>query len=251
MVPIMASKLTPAFFRLVYDAARSRDSPVILELGTQRGQQPGRTKVFLAACEETGGTLVSIDIKDCSNVSDAPNFILVQSDSIAVANIVKQAPILSQGIHMVFVDTVRVRAHLEKEVAGWWPFIKSEGWLFCRGVDPGPYRRGSYKDAIVLEKESEERARMEFFLANPDSCDLAIHYGSTGLAVLRKWSAIGTPSNPPVSLPGRPIGSLALYATRKARRRLLSLVSGRPRWTNKFRAWSELRHGVGDEPKPA
>jgi hypothetical protein len=208
------SDRTSTFHKLMYDAARSKDSPVILELGTQRGRS---ATAFLAACEETGGTLVSVDIQDCSSISDAPNFIFIQSDSIAVTNITKQAPILFQGIHIIYIDTTRNRAHLEKEVTGWWPFIKSGGWLFCRGVDPGPYRRGARKDAIVLEKEAEERARfiMEFSFANPDSCDLAIHYGSTGLAVLRKWSAIGTPSNPPISLPARPIGSRALYAARK------------------------------------
>jgi Methyltransferase domain len=110
------------------------DSPVILELGTQRGRS---ATAFLAACEETGGALVSVDIQDCSNISEAPNFIFVQSDSTAVPNIMKQAPLLFQGIHILYIDTTRNRAHLEKEVAGWWPFIKSEGWLFCRGVDPG------------------------------------------------------------------------------------------------------------------
>lgn len=214
---MIAPDRTGAFHQLMFDAARSMESPVILELGTQRGAS---AKVFLMACRENGGTLVSVDLLDCSQISQASNFIFVQSDSRAVTNIMSKAPILSQGIDIVYVDTTRDRAHLEKEVTGWWPFIRSEGLLFCRGVDPGPYRRGARKDAIMLEKEAEERACffLEFSLANADSCDLAIHYGSTGLAVVRKWSEIGTCCNPPLPLSSRPIRARALYVTRKAAR---------------------------------
>ena len=70
------------------------ESPVILELGTQRGAS---TKVFLVACRENGGTLVSVDLLDCSQISQASNFIFVQSDSRAVTNIMSKAPILGHG----------------------------------------------------------------------------------------------------------------------------------------------------------
>jgi hypothetical protein len=218
-----------AFYKDMYDTARSIDSPVILELGTQRGKS---ATVFLAACEETGGTLVSVDREDCSDIANAPNFVFVQSDSTDWTNILRQAPILSAGIDILYIDTTRVRSHLEKEVASWWPFIKQEGWLFCTTVDPGRYQRGGPKDNIVLERETEERERSfkEFFLANQDSCALAIHYGAAGLAALRKWSPMGTPCNPPVPLPVRSIGSRAWYAARKAaesvRRAVPRVVSG-------------------------
>jgi hypothetical protein len=221
---MIAPDRTSAFHQLMCDAARSMESPVVLELGTQHGTS---AKALLAACKENGGTVVSVDLQDCSQISQAPNFIFVQSDSTSVRNILSKAPILSQGIHMLYVDTTRHRSHLQKEVASWWPFIRPEGWLFCRGVDPGPYRRGARKDAIVLEKEAEERARffIEFSVANVESCDLAIHYGSTGLAVVRKWSEIGTRCNAPIPLSSRPLAARALYVTRQAAKSVRQIVT--------------------------
>ena len=41
--------------------------PIILELGVEKGRS---TKKFLEICKKNQGTLYSIDINDCSNVSN-------------------------------------------------------------------------------------------------------------------------------------------------------------------------------------
>lgn len=86
--PGMEGKSATHLMRM-YRQARGMKKPVILELGTKKGRS---TTVFLQACEETGGRLVSVDIQDCSDVSSSPRWKFVRSDSTDVRAIMSRAP---------------------------------------------------------------------------------------------------------------------------------------------------------------
>ena len=60
----------------MYRIAKELTNPIILELGTAKGVS---TTIFLQACEETNGQLVSVDINDCSNISSSSRWKFVQS----------------------------------------------------------------------------------------------------------------------------------------------------------------------------
>ncbi len=79
----------------MYRRARALERPVVLELGTHRGQS---TAAFLAACEEADGALVSVDIADCSDVADSARWTFVRADSLNVDAILAGAPPLARGI---------------------------------------------------------------------------------------------------------------------------------------------------------
>jgi hypothetical protein len=212
---MIVSDRTDVFHKLMYDPALSAALPVVLGLGTQRGRSAA---VFLSACEETGGTLVSVDVKDGGDISKSPNFIFAQSDSIAVPTAARQAPILSQSIDVVYVDTTRNREHLEKAVASWWRFIRPDGWLSCRGLTQARIERARAKDAMVLKEETEERVRffIEFSVVKFKLLLFVNTLWLNWLGILRKWSEVGTPCHPPIFLPCRSIGARALYSARRA-----------------------------------
>ena len=78
----------------------SRESPIILELGVDRGQS---TKVFLNAIDnKPSSRLISVDIRDCSNVSSSNLWTFIKMDSSNVEGIIKKAPILKKGIDVLY-----------------------------------------------------------------------------------------------------------------------------------------------------
>jgi predicted O-methyltransferase YrrM len=174
----------------VYNVVKEIRNPTILEFGIDRGAS---TTVFLQVCEENGGKLASVDIADCSAISDSPLWTFVQSSSTAVSTIVSHAPFLEYGIDFLYIDSAHTRAHVEKEVYGWFRYLKQDAVIMFDDVDPHIYRRGERKDNPRFEQSWEEIGAFvrEFFYANEDTLDLAIRYGSTGLAEIRKHSALG------------------------------------------------------------
>ena len=77
-------------------------NPIILELGVNRG---GSTKIFLNYVEQNNGKVFSIDIKDCSNVSNSKKWSFLISDDLDYNYITTKFPeILINGIDILFVD---------------------------------------------------------------------------------------------------------------------------------------------------
>jgi predicted O-methyltransferase YrrM len=179
----------------MFKRAAARARPLILELGTGRGEA---TTVFLQACEERDGTLVSVDIRDCSDVSDSRCWLFVRCDSTDVQSILSRAPQLARGIDLLYIDSRHERGHVEREVTAWYPYMNQPSWLFFHDVDAQPYRRGGRKDSQRDEVALDgihEYVR-SFFYANEDSTRLSILYGSTGLACLEKLSPRGAVPRP-------------------------------------------------------
>lgn len=175
----------------LYRTAKALASPTILELGTGRGES---TTVLLQACQERAGRLVSVDIDDCSDVSDSEWWTFVQADSTNIAAIVARAPLLEAGIDVLYVDSLHRRSHVEKELMGWYPLLKQGAHIFLDDVDSNPYWRGNRKDNVRAEIAFDEIREFvkAFFYANENDVSLDIMYGSTGLAHLHKRSPLGT-----------------------------------------------------------
>lgn len=175
----------------MYRIATEQTTPTILELGTAKGAS---TTLFLQVCEENDGRLVSVDIKDCSDISQSSRWQFVQSDSTDVDFILSAAPHLREGIDILYIDSLHTRSHVEKEVTGWYPFMKQGSHVFFDDVDSNPYRKGQRKDNFRAEIEWDKiREYVEaFFYSNEDDLYLDIMFGSTGLAHLYKLCPIGT-----------------------------------------------------------
>jgi predicted O-methyltransferase YrrM len=179
----------------LYQAARDTDEPVVLELGVDRGAS---TTVFLQACSEKNGKLVSVDIRDCSDVSVDARWSFIQADSADVAGILARAPALEGGIDVLYIDSHHDWRHVSRELYGWFPYLNEGSTIFFDDVDPSSTRRGQRSDSITRERGYEQIHTFvqAFFLSNLDTTRLDVAYGSTGLARLRKHSPLGARPNP-------------------------------------------------------
>jgi len=175
----------------MYRIAKELTNPIILELGTDKGVS---TTIFLQACEESNGQLVSVDIKDCSNISSSSRWKFVQSDSTDIDFILSKVPRLRNGIDVLYIDSGHTKSHVEKELTGWYPFMNNDAHIFFDDVDSNPYRTGQRKDNFLAEigwDEIKDYVKA-FFYSNEDELYLDIMFGTTGLAHLYKLSSKGT-----------------------------------------------------------
>ena len=164
----------------------SRKSATVLELGVDRGQS---TKVFLNAIHNKPlSHLISVDIRDCSNVSDSNLWTFLKMDSTNIAAIVNAAPILKKGIDVIYIDSLHTPKHVFKEVYGWFPFLKKGGVIFFDDIDSNPYLKGQRKDNVGIEVSNRKILELieSIFVSNIDIIDLTLIKGSTGLARIEK-----------------------------------------------------------------
>lgn len=175
----------------MYRVTCEYSNPVILELGTGTGQS---TTVFLQACEETNGRLVSVDIADLSEISDSQRCQFVQSNSVDVDKVLSEAPYLEDGIDVLYIDSGHSKKHIEKEIMLWYPYMNEGGHIFFDDVDGYPYRIGNRKDNLYAEFGWDAMGEFvkSFYFTNQSELYLEIMYGSTGLAHLYKISPKGT-----------------------------------------------------------
>jgi len=212
-------------YRLVADMAQ----PLVLEFGVDRGRS---TCVFLQACEETGGHLYSLDVRDCSDVATSPAWTFLQQSDLAQDALFERVPTLRGGIDLLHIDSLHERGHVGKLLMLWYPYVKQNGYITFHDVDPTPYLAGQRKDNPRHEPEAVGISEIirEFFYANEDELFLEYHFGSTGMGILRKLAPLGATPRPPVRIRSRQavITPAGLFWTgRHALRKLVRRV--RPR----------------------
>ena len=163
-----------------------RKSPIVLELGVDRGQS---TKVILNAIyKKKNAHLVSVDIRDCSAVSFLDSWTFVNMDSTKINDILRSAPILKKGIDIIYVDSLHTKEHVQKEIYGWFPYLKKGGVIFLDDIDSGPYMNGQRKDSVSTEIANRNIYELieTIFMSNLNIIDLSFMRGSTGLARIEK-----------------------------------------------------------------
>ena len=182
----------------MHSEAIKRESPVIVELGVDKGQS---TRVFLnAITDKPNARLISIDIKDCKDAVKSDNWEFVQQDSIDIKSLLLKKPIIKDGIDILYVDSLHTQSHVLKEIYGFFEYIKPKGVIYFDDIDSGPYMNGQRKDSVSTEIVNREIFNLleAIFRANYSSIDFSIIRGSTGLAKFVKNSELGDKLNPPI-----------------------------------------------------
>lgn len=173
----------------IHEFCLTRPGGIFLELGTDRGQA---TNAILEACDEGGGNLVSVDIRDCRSAASSPHWTFIQCSSVDVDTILKNAPDLKNGIDMVYVDSLHTAEHVRQEINAWMPFLKVGGRMYFDDVDSGPYLQGSRKDSVTSEISNRAILNViqSYFRKNIQFLNLSVMYGSSGLAWIDKRAAL-------------------------------------------------------------
>ena len=134
--------------------------------------------------------------------------------------ILREAPILRQGIDLLYIDSLHAARHVIRQLELWYPLVRQGGWIAFHDVDPGPYMRGQRKDNIESEIvwRAVRKVVLDFFYSNEDDLLLEIHYGDMGMAIMQKLAPMSKAPQPLRRLPRRRVSlrSLARYLAGRA-----------------------------------
>lgn len=176
----------------LYEEVKRRTNPLIVELGVDKGLS---TRVFLNAInEKKDSKLISIDIADCSQVCKSKKWKFIQSNSLDIEKILIKCPeIISKGIDILYIDSLHIVEHVEKEFYLYFPYMNKNSTIFFDDVDSQPYMINQRKDSISMEIGNRKISDFieSVFLSNLNNLNLTFYKGSTGLARLEKLSDKG------------------------------------------------------------
>ena len=158
------------------------NNPIILELGVQRGTS---TKKFLDICNKNNGKLFSVDIDDCSKVSDDKNWNFFHSRDDNFEFIKSKIP---NKIDVLFIDTLHEAEHVKKLIYGYYPLLKKNGYLFIDDVSHLPYLKNMPRNNFYCEVNNKETfdLLLAIYSENYEKFDLNFSFSSSGLAIIQK-----------------------------------------------------------------
>jgi len=127
----------------LFAMALAAEPRLVVELGIRGGDS---TFVFSRVARRLGATLVSVDIDDCSDVCDDPDWIFVQEDDLALARRFPEWCArrgLPSAVDVLFVDTTHAYEQTRAELDAWMPHLAPSGRaIFHDSNMGGLYRRG-------------------------------------------------------------------------------------------------------------
>ena len=129
---------------LIKDYIKDIEKPTILELGVQEGRS---TKMFLEVCDQNDGNLISIDILDCSKVSDNPRWKFIHSsdDNFEVIN-----QHLNKNIDVLLIDSLHEPNHIRNVFYNYFKYLKINGLIFIDDVVWLPYVKGECSKRLII-----------------------------------------------------------------------------------------------------
>jgi len=154
----------------------------ILELGVQKGRS---TIKFLELCKKNNGKLFSVDIEDCSSISNDLNWKFIHSRDDSFNHIKNLIP---QKINVLFIDTIHEAEHVEKLFYGYYDLVEVGGYIFIDDISHLPYLKNSKRNNFYCEINNQETFNklIQIYNNNESSIDLNFSFISSGLAIIKK-----------------------------------------------------------------
>ncbi len=157
-------------------------NPIILELGVEKGRS---TKKFLQICEANNGKLFSVDIKDCSKISNDSkwNFLKTRDDNFEFIS-----SKLPDKIDVLFIDSLHEASHVKKLIYGYYPKIKNAGYIFIDDISHLPYLKDKSRNNFYCEINNKETFEilLSIYSKNFENFELNFSFMSSGLAIIKK-----------------------------------------------------------------
>ena len=154
----------------------------ILELGVREGVS---TKKFLKFCEENNGKLLSVDIDDCSTVSNSNSWTFIQSNDENFDLIDKK---IQRNLDLIYIDSFHEPNHVEKIFYHYYDFLKINGFCIIDDISWLPYCKNEYRDNEFSEiiNKSIFNKILEIYNQNKDKFSLEFYFEGSGLAIIKK-----------------------------------------------------------------
>ena len=166
----------------IFDKIKEKKDLIILELGVQNGAS---TKKFLEICDKNKGHLYSVDILDCSKVSDNKNWTFIQSRDDNF-NLIKSK--IPNEIDILYIDSLHEANHVIKIIYGYYDLLKLGGMIFIDDISHLPYVKNGIRSNFYCEINNQEtfNALLEIYFSNHENFDLNFNFESSGLAIIKK-----------------------------------------------------------------
>ena len=157
-------------------------NPIILELGVENGRS---TKKFFQICKANNGKLFSVDIKDCSKISNDSkwNFLKTRDDNFEFIS-----SKLPDKIDVLFIDSLHEASHVKKLIYGYYPKIKNAGYIFIDDISHLPYLKDKSRNNFYCEINNKETFEilLSIYSKNFENFELNFSFMSSGLAIIKK-----------------------------------------------------------------
>ena len=154
----------------------------ILELGVHEGIS---TKMFLQLCDDNQGKLISVDIKDCSKVSNNKRWTFIHSsdDNFDLIN-----SYIKKDLDVIFIDSLHEPNHVKKVFYNYYKKLKIKGLCIIDDISWLPYVKNARKDNDFTERVNKLTFLkiLEISNANEKNFALEFLFKGSGLAIITK-----------------------------------------------------------------
>ena len=154
----------------------------ILELGVAQGNS---TKIFLKICDLNNGNLISVDIIDCSQVSNNSRweFIKASDDEFDIIN-----PKINKPLDLLFIDSLHEPNHVKKVFFNYYKFLKVGGLCIIDDVSWLPYVVNKKKENsyVAMTNYNTFNKVLEIYNSNIENFSLEFFFEGSGYAVITK-----------------------------------------------------------------
>ncbi len=160
-------------------------NPIILELGVENGRS---TKKFLDICSNKYGKVFSVDVNDCSSVTNDKNWEFFKTRDDNFEFIKSKLP---EKIDVLFIDSLHEASHVEKLIYAYYPIIKVGGYIFVDDISHLPYLKDKKRNNFYCEINNKETFKtiISIYSGNTDKFDLSFTFYSSGLGIIKKNSS--------------------------------------------------------------
>ena len=158
----------------------------ILELGVREGIS---TNFFLEVCKKNQGNLTSIDIDDCSKVSNDKNWTFIHSSDDNFEFIDRK---IRKDLDLIYIDSYHEAQHVEKVFYHYYDFLKIGGFCVIDDISWLPYCKKEYRDNEFSEitNKSIFNKILEIYNQNKEKFSLEFYFEGSGLAIIKKKSTL-------------------------------------------------------------
>ena len=157
-------------------------NPVFLEFGVREGVS---TKKFIELCDKNEGMTYSIDIDDCSKVSNSNKWKFIQSRDDNFEYIQKQIP---EKFDAILIDSFHNAEHVKKIIYYYYDKLKEGGYMFIDDVCWIPYVKNNYRNHFNSEINNRETFDMinEIIISNQKRINVFFSFVGSGMAKIKK-----------------------------------------------------------------
>ena len=131
--------------------------------------------------------MYSVDIDDCSKVSNDMNWKFIQARDDNFQYIKSMIP---KKLDVIFIDTIHEANHVNKLIYNYYGLLNVDGYIFIGDISHLPYlneKKTSFYCEINNKETFNEILKIYYF--NQDNFQLSFSFESSGLAIIKKKTA--------------------------------------------------------------